>query len=67
MIAFQHQSDVKRIIMDEFDMPTAVKILREAQREANEIAEEAWNYASLVRRAEKVLIYGSEAEELEED
>ena len=64
MIAFQHRSDVRRIIMDEFDLPMASEILREAKCEADEVREELFRYEKLVRRAEKLLLYGqSEPEE----
>ena len=40
------------------DLPRAVEILREAKREVNEVSQEAWDYAALVKRGEKLLIYG---------
>ena len=49
--------------MDEFDLPRAAEILRQAKREANEAHEDAFCYASLVSRAEKWLIYRDVAED----
>ena len=63
MITFQHQSDVRRIIMDEFDLPRAAEILREAKREIDQHTDEAWLYAKLVKRAEKLLLYGEADDE----
>lgn len=63
MMTFQHQSDVRRVIMDEFDLPRASEILRQAKREADEAHEDAFSYASLVRRAERWLLYGDATED----
>ena len=70
MITFQHQSEVRQIIYGEFDLETAIEILRQAQRELDavtldeeEFDSASWNYCRDLRRAECVTIYGAEPEE----
>ena len=48
--------------MDEFDLSTAVEILRKARQEAEEIQSAAWDYVAEVRDAERVTLYRFEAE-----
>ena len=66
MITFQHQSEVRQIIYGEFDLETAIEILRQAQRELDGVMldedgdafEASWNYCCDLRRAERFVIYG---------
>ena len=72
-IAFQHQSEVRRIIYGEFDLEMSIEILREAQRELDaallqleedeDIDAASWNYSRDLRRAERFAIYGDGSEE----